>query len=217
MFIDPLHEYWVQVFPDTGLALIDGKAEVRDGESRSFGCSSPAALKKADKSSNNWTSMKSQGFGCWSEQSLQQWPRLLQKCSPRLLQKCSWSWHRWTLLKHPKLMLCHYISQNYPDIAQWMSQTEFLIRLDGLRLQHQPSGHLQTSRLILGRTGKWVSTLMPSTRVGNGSSVPSSTVAPALLLLSALGEIWALCFYRTRVRSLFTLVTNSLTNSLTPV
>jgi len=91
--------------------------------------------------------MKSQGFCCWSEQSLQQWPRLLQKCS--------WNYRR----------------------------------LDGLRLQHQPSGHLQTSTLILGRTGKWVSTLMPSTRVENGSSVPSSTVAPALLLLSALGPL----------------------------
>ena len=34
------------------MAVIDGKAEVREGESRSFGCSSPAALKKAGKSSN---------------------------------------------------------------------------------------------------------------------------------------------------------------------
>ena len=39
--------------------------------------------------------MKSQGFCCWSEQSLQQWPRLLQKCS--------WNYRRWTLLKHPEI------------------------------------------------------------------------------------------------------------------
>ena len=34
------------------MAVIDGKAEVRGGGSRSFGRSSPAALKKAGKSSN---------------------------------------------------------------------------------------------------------------------------------------------------------------------
>ena len=52
MFIDPVHEYWLQVFPDSGLALIDGKAEVRGGESRSFGRLLPVALKKAGKSFN---------------------------------------------------------------------------------------------------------------------------------------------------------------------